>query len=135
MKREKAMKNKQKNVEKRASRRFAISLPVTYNITIPPFKKQLKIRAITKDISTRGIGFVGSNKPPLVMNFQIGFPPKDKSVKSTKAKFINVKARITYSKPISKEDKDIFRTGVCFVELSKKDVILLRKFLERYKKR
>jgi len=129
------MKNKQKNVEKRVSRRFAISLPVTYNITIPPFKKQLKIRAITKDISTRGIGFVGSNKPPLVMNLQIGFPPKDKSVKSTKSKFINVKARITHSEPISKEHKDIFRTGVCFVELSKNDVVLLRKFLGRYKKR
>ena len=130
------MKNKQKNVEKRASRRFDISLPVTYNITIPPFKKQLKIRTIAKDISARGIGFVGSNKPPLLaMNLQIGFPPKDKSVKSTKPKFINVKARIAYSQPISKEHKDIFRTGVCFVELSKKDVVLLRKFLDRYKKR
>jgi len=129
------MKNKQKNVEKRASRRFAISLPVTYNITMPPFKKQLKIKAITKDISARGIGFVVSNKPPLVMNLQIGFPPKDKSVKSTKPKFINVKARIAYSQPISKEHKDIFHTGVCFVELSKKDVVLLREFLDRYKKR
>jgi len=129
------MKNKQNNVEKRASRRFAISLPITYNITIPPFKKQLKIRTIAKDISARGIGFVVSNKPPLVMNLQIGFPPKDKSVKSTKSKFINVKARITHSKPISKEHKDIFRTGVCFVELSKNDVVLLRKFLDRYKKR
>jgi len=130
------MKNKQKNVEKRVSRRFAISLPVTYNITIPPFKKQLKIKAITKDISARGIGFVVSNKPPsLVMNLQIGFPPKNKSVKSTKSKFINVKARITHSEPISKEHKDIFRTGVCFVELSKNDVVLLRKFLDRYKKR
>lgn len=130
------MKNKQKNVEKRVSRRFDISLPITYNITIPPFKKQLKIRTIAKDISARGIGFVGSNKPPLlVMNLQIGFPPKDKSVKSTKSKFINVKARIAYSQPISKEHKDIFRTGVCFVELSKKDVVLLRKFLDVYKKR
>ncbi len=129
------MKNKQKNVEKRASRRFAMSLPVIYNITIPPFKKQLKIKTITKDISTRGIGFVGSNKPPLVMNLQIGFPPKDKSVKSAKSKFVNVKAQVAYSQPISKEHKDIFRTGVCFVELSKKDVILLRKFLNRYEKR
>jgi len=130
------MKNKQKNVEKRASRRFAISLPVTYNITMPPFKEQLKIRTIAKDISARGIGFVGSNKPPLlVMNLQIGFPPKDKSVKSTKSKFINVKARIAHTQPISKEHKDIFRTGVCFVELSKNDVVLLREFLDRYKKR
>ncbi len=129
------MKNKKKNIEKRTSRRFAISLPVTYNITIPPFKKRLKIRTITKDISARGIGFVGSNKPPLVMNLRIGFPPKDKSVKSIKPKFINVKARVTHSEPISKEHKDIFRTGVCFVELSKKDVVLLRKFLDRYKKR
>jgi len=129
------MKNKQKNVEKRASRRFAISLPVTYNITIPPFKKQLKIRTVAKDISERGIGFVVSNKPPLVMNLQIGFPAKDKSVKSTKSKFINVKARVTHSQPISKEHKDIFRTGVCFIELSKNDMVLLRKFLERYEKR
>ncbi len=129
------MKNKQKNVERRASRRFDISLPVTYNITIPPFKKQLKIRTIAKDISARGIGFVVSNKPPLVMNLQIGFPPKDKSVKSTKSKFINVKAHIVYSQPISKKHKDIFRTGVCFVELSENDVVLLRKFLDRYKKR
>lgn len=129
------MKNKQKNIEKRASHRFAISLPITYNITIPPFKRRLKIRAVTKDISTRGIGFVVSNKPPLVMNLQIGFPAKGKSGKSTKPKFINVKARIAHSKPISKKHKDIFRTGVCFVELSKKDVILLRKFLSQYKKR
>lgn len=129
------MKSKQKNVERRASRRFDISLPVTYNITIPPFKKQLKIRTIAKDISARGIGFVVSNKPPLVMNLQIGFLPKDKSVKSTKPKFISVKARIAYSQPISKKHKDIFHTGVCFVELSKNDVVLLRKFLDRYKKR
>jgi len=130
------MKNKEKKVERRASRRFAISLPVTYNITVPPFKKQLKIRTIAKDISTRGISFVGSNRPPsVVMNLQIGFPPKDKSVKSTEPKFIKVKARIAHSEPISEEHKDIFRTGVCFVELSKNDVVLLREFLHQYEKR
>lgn len=129
------MRNKKKDVERRASRRFSISLPVTYNVKIPPFEKQLKIKTIAKDISTRGIGFVSSNKPPLVMNLQIGFPPGDKSIKSTKSRFINVKAQVAYSRPISEEDKDIFRTGVCFVELSEKDVALLRKFLSRYKKR
>jgi hypothetical protein len=130
------MKNKQKNAERRSSRRFAISLPITYNITIPPFKKQVKIRTIAKDVNARGIGFVVSNKPASsVMNLQIGFSPKAKSVESTKSKFIKVKARIVYSQPISKEHKDIFRTGVCFVELGKNDVVLLRELLDRYKKR
>lgn len=130
------MKKNRKCVENRASHRVTVSLPVTYNITAHSFKEQLKIRAIAKDISARGIGFVSSHKPPtLVMNLQIELPEKDKSLKFSRAKFINAKIKIVYSQPISKQHQDILRTGACFVELTKNDAALLRELLEQTKKR
>ena len=107
-------------------------------------KDELKIRALTKDISARGLGFVASNKPKTSsMNLQIELPPKhakDKYIKFTKRAgsppdFINAKVRIIYSKPISKLHKDIFRTGVCFLELAKNDAALLRDLLIPKKKK
>lgn len=129
------MKKNQKCVESRASHRFAVSLPVIYYISAPSFKEQLKIRAIAKDISARGIGFVGSHTPPsLVMNLQLELPAKDKSAKFRRAKFINAKVKIVYSQPISKQHQDILRTGACFVELTKNDAVLLKELLEGVKK-
>lgn len=128
------MKGKKKNIERRASPRFDISLPIIYNMTIPPFKHKLKIRALTKDISAGGIGFVGSNKiTSPIMNLQIGLPAKGRGAKSTKFRFISAKVRIVYSQPIAKGHKDILRTGACFVELSKNDMILLKKLLDGIK--
>jgi c-di-GMP-binding flagellar brake protein YcgR len=121
------MKNKRRQVERRASARVDISLPITYNITIPPFRDKLKIKGVTKDVSARGISFVASNKAASsIMNLRIGLPIKDKGVKS---KFINAKVNIIYSQPIAKGHKDILLTGVCFVELAKKDLILLKRLL------
>lgn len=128
------MKDKQKKLERRAFRRTAVSLPVIYDITIPPFKQKLKIRARTKDISEAGIGFVASNKPDsLVANLQIELPPKGKSSKSVKqpTKFINIKAKIVYSKPITEEYEDILASGAYFVKISKKDAILLKKLIAK----
>ena len=130
------MKNRKKGMERRASARLDISLPITYNITIPPFKNKLKIRAVTKDISARGISFVASNKAvSSVMNLQIGLPVKDKSAKSTKSKVINAKAKVVYSQPIAKGHKDILLTGVYFLQVNKRHVSLLKELLHDLGKR
>lgn len=132
---EKAMKKKPMHVERRKDPRFAISLPVSYKITVPPFKKQLKIKGTTKDISAGGAGIVASHMPTApVMNLQIELPSIGKDAKTSKPNLITPKVRIGYSKPISKEHKDIYSTGVCFVEISKRDMVLLRKSLNQYKK-
>lgn len=132
------MSSKKKKDERRVSRRVSTTLPIVYSISAPPLKDELKIRALTKDISARGLGFVASNKPKVPsMNLQIELPskhPKDKYIRFTKRAsslpdFINAKVKIVYSRPISKLHKDIFRTGVCFIELAKNDAALLRDLL------
>ncbi|MFC1698580.1 PilZ domain-containing protein [Candidatus Omnitrophota bacterium] len=128
------MKRKKKYTENRGTRRFAVSLPVTYHTTIPPVKEQLKIRAQTKDISAEGLGFVGSHKPdPLVIDLQLELPRKSKRGKPTKPKTINAKVKIVYSRPVAKGHQDILSTGACFIDLRKKDARLLQKLLAGYK--
>ena len=132
------MEDKQKFVERRAFPRVTISLPVIYDITIPPFKQKLKIKARAKDISEAGIGFVAGNKPDsLLTKLQIELPPKDKNTTSTKhvPKFITIKAKILYSQPIKDNGEDIFSSGACFVKISKKDAILLKKLIAQYNKK
>ena len=132
------MKVKEKFIEKRALPRTAVSLPVVYNITMPPFKQKLKIRARTKDISEAGIGFVASNKAnTLITKVQIELPPKSKSSKLRKraAKFITLNAKIVYSKPIAGDCEDILATGACFIKIGKKEAILLKKLIAQYNKR
>ena len=82
--------------ERRKVPRAAVSLPVAYNISIPPFKDKLKIRARTKNISKKGISFITSNEPnSLVMALQIELPPKDKGRKTWRY------GRKTYHKKLS----------------------------------
>ncbi len=137
------MSSKKKERERRVSRRVCITLPIIYSASSPSIKDELRIRALTKDISARGLGFVASNKPRYPsMNLQIELPPKhqkDKYIRFTSRAgsppdFINAKVKIVYSKPISKLHKDIFRTGVCFIELAKNDAALLRNLLIPKKK-
>ena len=131
-------KQGKRNRERRVSPRFTISLPVTYNITVPPFKEKLKIRAQSKDISKCGIAFVASHTPSdIVMNLQIEVPPKDKGAsdknKTRKSpRVIRAKVRVIHSLPVIKRPKDIFRTGAGFLKLSKSGLTLLKELLARY---
>jgi len=130
------MKKRQKRFERRVSHRVAISFPVSYDIKIPPFKKRLKITGVVKDINAKGLSFVASHKPaPLVLNLHLELPTKEKSLKTTKTKSIDLKVKVAYAQEISNDHQDIMRTGACFVNLSKNDAVLLEKFLDQYTKK
>ena len=117
------MEREKKSAERRVSPRFAVSLPITYDTTIPPFKQPLKIRAVTSDMGKGDLSFIASHAPSSrIKNLQIELP----------SKMIKAKARIVYSQPISEDQQDIFRTGVRFMETSKSDQGLLKQFLRRY---
>ena len=123
------MENDKEFIEKRAFRRSAVSLPVVYYVSVPPFKKKLKIRARSKDLSEGGIGFVASNNPSsFVTTLQIELPAKAKTGASRKSqpRIISVKARIIFSRSVN---EDVFASGACFVKISKRNMALLKKVL------
>jgi len=132
-----------RRTERRKSPRKEISLPLTYLITQEPFKKAARIRAVTKDMSKSGLAFISSNVPDtLTIGLNIQLPvkkrTKDTAKKGTKnksKKIIKTKARIVWSRPLSKRDKNIFTTGVCFLELNKADYTLLTNELEKIEKK
>jgi len=124
-----------RRTERRKFPRKEISLPLNYLITQEPFKKAARIRAITKNISKDGLAFISSNVPDTLtigLNIQI---PLKKGAKKKSKRTIKTKARIIWSRPLSKRDKNIFTTGVCFLELNKADYALLTKELEKSEKK
>ncbi len=120
-----------RRTERRKFPRKKISLPLTYLLTEEPFKKSVQIRAMTKNISQGGLAFISGNQPnTLTVGLNIQLSSKKKSKKG-----IKTKARIVWSKPVSTKDKNIFATGVCFLQLSKKDYSLLNKELAKMSKK
>ena len=115
----------ERRIERRKFPRKKISLPLTYLLTEEPFKKSVRIRARTKDISQGGLAFISGNQPnTLTVGLNIQLSPKKKSKKA-----IKTKARIVWSKPVSNRDKNIFTTGVCFLQLTKREYSLLTREL------
>ena len=120
----------------RKLKRYAIKLPVEFYMPVKGTRRKIKIRAVTKDITTQGFSFMASyvfQKPRLV-EFVFTLPSVTKPEKNV---IYKLKGQVVWNRQWV--HTVIYKTGICLLKGKNRTVIEnivqhLRILRRKYKK-